>query len=91
VSLLELLDLMSDLLGSTPSYELAEWRTGDQRYYVSDTGKFQRATGWRPRITVPEGLERLHRWLVDSRPNDGVIATIGTGAARTRKAAGAER
>ena len=91
VSLLELLDIIGELLGHKPGVEFDAWRTGDQRYYVSDTGKFQRATGWKPRITVQEGLERLHRWLVDSRPRGPVIASIGGAGATPRKAAGAER
>ena len=47
--------------------KFAEWRHADQRYYVSDTGKFQTATGWRPRVGVREGVERLYRWLLESR------------------------
>ena len=92
VSLLELLDLIGELLGHKPAFELDAWRTGDQRYYVSDTGKFQRATGWKPRTSVQDGLERLHRWLTESRRPGSVIASIGGPGARTsRKAAGAER
>jgi CDP-paratose 2-epimerase len=91
VSLLELLDLMSELLGRKPELEFDAWRTGDQRYYVSDTAKFQRATGWKPRITVQEGLERLHRWLLGSRPREAVIASLSDGETRARKAAGAKR
>jgi CDP-paratose 2-epimerase len=91
VSLLELLDLMTELLGQKPPVQFDEWRTGDQRYYVSDTGKFQQATGWRPRVSVQEGLDRLHRWLVEARPRGAVIASIGDAGAHVRKAAGAER
>jgi CDP-paratose 2-epimerase len=40
-----------------------DWRTGDQRYYVSDTRKFSRLTGWRPRVSVAAGLEKLNEWL----------------------------
>ena len=39
------------------------WRPGDQRYYVSNTEKFQRATGWRPQVRVPQGLAALYDWL----------------------------
>jgi CDP-paratose 2-epimerase len=91
VSLLELIHLLGELLGHKPAIEFDGWRTGDQRYYVSDTGKLQRATGWRPRITVQDGLERLFRWLVESRPREAVIASIGEAGVRARKAAGAER
>jgi CDP-paratose 2-epimerase len=90
VSLLELLDVMADLLGHKPEVEFDEWRTGDQRYYVSDTGKFQRATGWKPQIAVQDGLERLHRWLLDSQRQETVTASL-VGGNTPRKAAGAKR
>ncbi|MGH9309763.1 MAG: NAD-dependent epimerase/dehydratase family protein [Vicinamibacterales bacterium] len=66
VSLLELIDLIAVMLGRRPAYRLEPWRTADQRYYVSDTSKFELATGWRPRVPVAEGVERLARWLVES-------------------------
>jgi CDP-paratose 2-epimerase len=91
VSLLELLDLIGELLGQKPEVEFDAWRPGDQRYYVSDTGKFQRTTGWQPRVTVEDGLERLTRWLLESRPSPNVIASISDAGARPRKAAGARR
>jgi CDP-paratose 2-epimerase len=91
VSLLELLDLITELVGHKPGFQFDVWRTGDQRYYVSDTAKFQRATGWKPRIIVQEGLDRLLQWLVDSRSKEAVIASIGGARPPARKAAGAER
>jgi CDP-paratose 2-epimerase len=91
VSLLELLDGIAELLGQRPEVGFDEWRTGDQRYYVSDTGKFQRATGWKPQVSVQDGLQRLHRWLLEAHAGAPVIATIGETGARVRKAAGAER
>jgi CDP-paratose 2-epimerase len=63
VSLLELIDLIGELLGSRPGYAFEPWRTADQRYYVSDTTKFRKATGWRPRVRVEEGIEQLAAWL----------------------------
>jgi CDP-paratose 2-epimerase len=65
VSLLEVLDLIGELTGQTPQVKFEGWRTGDQRYYVSDTRKFQAATGWAPRVDVREGVTRLHAWLRD--------------------------
>jgi CDP-paratose 2-epimerase len=90
VSLLELLDAIGELLGHEPRVELDDWRTGDQRYYVSDTGKFQRATGWKPQVTVRDGVERLFRWLADSRRTQPMIAAISDDGARIRKAASAQ-
>jgi CDP-paratose 2-epimerase len=84
VSLLELLQMMGELLGEKPKIEFDSWRPGDQRYYVSDTGKFQRMTGWEPRISVQDGLERLTRWLMESRISSPASSV-------TRRAAGARR
>jgi CDP-paratose 2-epimerase len=65
ISLLELIDLISDLFGRRPSYRLEHWRRADQRYYVSDTAKFGAATGWAPRVPLYEGVERLATWFVE--------------------------
>ncbi|HET7599147.1 MAG TPA: SDR family NAD(P)-dependent oxidoreductase [Gemmatimonadales bacterium] len=67
ISLLELIELIGELRGVTPAVRFEPWRTADQRYYVSDTRRFEDATGWRARVDVHEGLERLHRWLLDER------------------------
>jgi CDP-paratose 2-epimerase len=66
ISLLELIDLIAATLGRRPPHRFEPWRTADQRYYVSDTSRFQRATGWSPRVSIPEGLDRLSTWLRDS-------------------------
>jgi CDP-paratose 2-epimerase len=62
-SLLELLALIGDLDGRTPQVCFEEWRPGDQRYYVSDTGRFREATGWKPQVGMFEGVETLYHWL----------------------------
>ncbi len=91
VSLLELLDLIAELLGHKPEVVFDEWRTGDQRYYVSDTANFERATGWKARVSVQEGLDRLLRWLMDSRSIAAPAAAIAGGRVSSRRAAGAGR
>jgi CDP-paratose 2-epimerase len=73
-SLVELLDLMGELRGERPLANVEAWRPADQRYYVSDTRKFERATGWHPRTSVREGVSRLHDWLVETRGNGRGVA-----------------
>jgi CDP-paratose 2-epimerase len=67
LSLLELIDMIGDLHGEQPHYDFSDWRAGDQRYYVSDNGKFRSATGWAPKIDVEEGVQRLYDWLRRAR------------------------
>jgi CDP-paratose 2-epimerase len=66
ISLLELLDLISKIAGERPQVLFEDWRVGDQQYYVSDTRRFEAATGWRPNVSVECGVRLLHRWLVES-------------------------
>jgi CDP-paratose 2-epimerase len=65
LSLLELINQIAALNGVRPRLQFGDWRVGDQRWYVSDVGKFHDATGWLPRIGIDEGVRRLHRWLAE--------------------------
>jgi CDP-paratose 2-epimerase len=76
-SLLELLDLIGELHGEKPDVVLRGWRTGDQRYYVSNTARFGGATGWSPRVGVRDGVRRLYEWLVESR-SPAAVRTAST-------------
>jgi CDP-paratose 2-epimerase len=81
ISLLDLLDRIEELHGERPQTDFDQWRTGDQRWYVSDTRAFQAATGWQAKVVADDGIERLYRWLAArQRPAQ---------PARARQAAGA--
>ena len=75
ISLLDLLDRIAALDGVRPEVRQEDWRTGDQRYYVSDTRRFEAATGWRPQVGAAQGIERLHRWLREMRADDASART----------------
>jgi CDP-paratose 2-epimerase len=84
VSLLELIDLIAALDGRRPKVFFEDWRTGDQRYYVSDTRRFEEATDWRPRVNAREGVGNLYQWLREQRseapaPAETLVA-VGTHA-----------
>jgi CDP-paratose 2-epimerase len=66
LSLIELIELIGEL-DVECKVGFGDWRTGDQRYYVSDTRKFGAATGWSARVGVRAGVARLHRWLTEQR------------------------
>ena len=81
VSLLELIQEIGELNDRAPEVAYDEWRVGDQRWYVSDTSKFARATGWRPSVGVREGLARLAAWLHEA---GRLPASAGNGAGARR-------
>jgi CDP-paratose 2-epimerase len=81
ISLLDLLDRIEELHRKRPQTDFDQWRTGDQRWYVSDTRAFHAATGWKAKVAADDGIERLYRWLAArQRPAQ---------TARTRQPAGA--
>lgn len=66
VSLREVLSVIEERTGEPVRFATDDWRPGDQRYYVSDTGAFEAATGWRAETSVAAGLGKLHDWLMSS-------------------------
>jgi CDP-paratose 2-epimerase len=63
VSLRELIGLLKELTGNDISYSFADWRPGDQPWYVTDTRALSTALGWKPKTPLREGLISLHDWL----------------------------
>jgi CDP-paratose 2-epimerase len=65
ISLLDLIGIIRHLDRRAPSLSWESWRTGDQKYYVSDTSSFRRATGWRPQVPALSGVRALRCWLIE--------------------------
>jgi CDP-paratose 2-epimerase len=81
ISLRELLDMIRRRERRAPQVRWESWRTGDQKFYVSDTARFRRLTGWNPRVSATEGIARLQQWLAENdvapaMPRTGRVAAI---------------
>jgi CDP-paratose 2-epimerase len=63
ISLLELVGLIERLTGHALKHDFADWRPGDQPWYVTDTSALSSAVGWRPQVSLEDGLLRLRKWL----------------------------
>jgi CDP-paratose 2-epimerase len=55
--------ILVKLIGHSLPVERSDWRPGDQRIYVSDIRKAQNDFGWSPKISVEEGIQKLHDWV----------------------------
>ena len=65
---LELRNLLEKICGrklDTPA--MSKRRPGDQPLYISDIAKAARDFGWKPEVTVAEGVGRLHRWVAENQ------------------------
>lgn len=63
MSLLELLEIIKSNIKSAPSISYADWRTADQRVYISDISKAKSLLGWAPKVNPKEGVEKLINWF----------------------------
>ena len=65
VSLRQVVAALGELAGRDVPISTAPWRTGDQRWYVSDTNRLGEALGWEPRVGWRDGLADLFDWLAE--------------------------
>jgi len=63
LSLLELVDLLETNLDKKINFSFGDWRPGDQPVYISDISKLKQHTGWEPKISVKQGVEKLSVWV----------------------------
>ncbi|MCG7361876.1 SDR family NAD(P)-dependent oxidoreductase [Roseomonas sp. ACRSG] len=63
ISLRQLVAAMEEMLGRRVDLQFADWRAGDQRYYVSDTRAVRRELGLSEPRPWREGIAALARWL----------------------------
>jgi CDP-paratose 2-epimerase len=63
LSLLELVDIIKGAMKIAPSYIYSDWRTADQKVYISNLTKAREVLKWDPEITPKEGVGKLIKWL----------------------------
>lgn len=63
VTLRQVIEGIEAILGRAVMLRFADWRPGDQRYFVSDTRRAVAALGLAPPLPWHDGLVRLAGWL----------------------------
>ena len=61
-SVTELLSLLESQHGFPMQYTAGPPRTGDQKVFIADTAKAQQYLGWRPTVSVADGISELIEW-----------------------------
>ena len=63
LSLLELFSLLEKKLEIKMDYREIPWRESDQKVFIADNTKITTITGWKPLISVSEGISKMVTWL----------------------------
>ena len=58
------------LIGGSIETAQGDWRPGDQRVFYADISKAERELGWKPKVNVEEGVQKLFEWV---RENQGLF------------------
>jgi CDP-paratose 2-epimerase len=67
ISLLECIDILTEINGQAPEVRMAPDRLGDLRYFVCEIAKARRELDWGPRVLPREGIEKLVHWIKENR------------------------
>jgi CDP-paratose 2-epimerase len=63
MSVREVLEFLNRKQNRQVPFNLADWRPGDQRVYVSNIAKAKTDFGWEPKICSEQGLDLLYDWV----------------------------
>jgi len=67
ISLLQFLDLLSEITNKKISPAAAVTRPGDQPIYVSDITRAGKELGWKPRTNYNDGIRKIYDWVVANK------------------------
>ena len=81
VSLRVLLSYIGELLGREVTIDYADWRAGDQRYFVADTRMASAALNLGDKVPWRTGVAQLAAWLAEARGLNWKIPTPHEAAA----------
>jgi CDP-paratose 2-epimerase len=55
------------LIGGRIEIARGDWRPGDQRVFYADIHKAEKELGWKPKIDVEVGVQKLFEWVKDNK------------------------
>jgi CDP-paratose 2-epimerase len=66
LSLIELVDLLTELTDKKSQIIFDKWRPSDQKVYISDISKAKKELGWEPIISPKAGIQNIISWIKDN-------------------------
>ncbi|KXB09550.1 CDP-paratose 2-epimerase [candidate division MSBL1 archaeon SCGC-AAA385M11] len=66
LSVLELLNMLTEKQAKQTSISYDDWRPGDQKVFVCNTSKAKNMLKWEPQFSVDAGFDHLYNWILDN-------------------------
>lgn len=60
INLLDAIKLIEEITSKKATLNFTDWRPNDQKWYVSDIGKITSTIGWKPEVTIEQGLKMMY-------------------------------
>ncbi|MFH1956613.1 MAG: SDR family NAD(P)-dependent oxidoreductase [Patescibacteria group bacterium] len=70
ISVIGLISILSEILGKKIDPTFADWRSGDQKVYISDIRKAEKEFSWKPEASFKEGFDLMLEWI---RQNEKIL------------------
>ena len=58
---------LEKLIGGKIEVARGDWRPGDQRVFYADINKAEKELGWKPKINVEAGVQKLFEWVKENQ------------------------
>lgn len=65
LSLREFVKILEEKTGKEIPVQMAEWRAGDQKVFISDNSKAEKDLNWKPKTGKNSGIDKLLNWIED--------------------------
>lgn len=62
LSLLELFEILEEKLNIKMKYKQLPPRESDQKIFVADTTKIEKAIGWKAKVNKEQGIDNMIKW-----------------------------
>ena len=59
--------ILDGLFGRKIDVLFSDWRPGDQKVFISDIRYIEKELGWKPKVKVENGIEKLFHWVQENK------------------------
>ena len=67
LSIIELINILEKKYKFKLNYYFKKERVSDQKIFISNNSKITKAIGWKPKVSIMRGINKILFWIKDSK------------------------